>query len=156
MARTIKTVQVPSFPNCKNRDLGKTFLITEWDALTADRWIQRVAYAVVNTGGTLPLDLKNAGWEGIAIMGINSLLRGNMDPNIMIPLAEELLNCVQIIPDPKFPEQSLRRADLDGDIEEIATRWWLRNEVVSVHTGFSPADALSALISSIMTPRTTD
>lgn len=150
MARSAKTVEVPSFPNCKNRDLGKHFLITEWDALTADRWIQRVTYAVVNTGGTLPMDLKSAGWEGILILGINSLLRGDMNPDVMIPLGEELLQCVQIIPDKKFPDKSLRRAELEGDIEEVQTRWWLRDQVVSVHTNFSFAAALSRLVSQIM------
>jgi hypothetical protein len=145
-------------PGCKNRDLGKTFFITEWDALAADRWIQRVTYAVVNTGGTLPMDLKGAGWEGIAIMGINCLLRGNMNPDIMIPLAEELLECVKIIPDKKNPETSARAPTLEGDIEEVQTRWWLRDQVVSVHTNFSFAEAISRIASQIMAkaPTTTD
>jgi hypothetical protein len=158
MARETKIIDCPSFPNCRNRDKGKTYEITEWDAVTADRWIQRVTYAVVNTGGTLPLDLKGAGWEGIAIMGINSLLRGNMNPDIMIPLGEELLECVRIIPDKKNPETSARAPTIEGDIEEVQTRWWLRDQVVSVHTNFSFAAALSRLVSQIMekVPTTTD
>lgn len=150
MSRKTKTVKVPEFPSCDNRDLGKCFLITEWDAITADRWIQRITYAVVNTGGTLPMDLRGAGWEGIAIMGINSILRGNINPDIMIPLAEELLECVQIIPDERYPDKSARPATAPGDVEEVATRWWLRDQVVSVHTNFSFLGALSRLASSIM------
>jgi hypothetical protein len=38
---------------------------------------------------------------------------------------------------------------LEDDIEEVATRWWLRSEVVSVHVGFSPAEALLKLVASI-------
>jgi hypothetical protein len=150
MSRKTKIVEVPEFPKCDNRDQGKLFLITEWNAVDADRWIQRVAYAILNTGGSLPMDLRGAGWEGIAIMGINAVFRGNIDPDIMIPLCEQLLECVQIIPDKKFPEKSARPAVAPNDIEEVLTRYWLRDQVVSVHTNFSMADALSRLASQIM------
>ena len=147
--RKTKPVVVPELPGCDNRDLGKHFLITEWDSHQADRWAQKLTYALMRNGEALPLDLRGVGWEGIAVMGINSILRGSVDPNVMIPLGEELLECVQIVPDKQQPK-SARPATMPGDIEEVQTRWWLRDQVVSVHTNFSFLDALSRLASSIM------
>jgi len=96
------------------------------------------------------MELKSIGWEGIAIVGINTYLRGNVDPEVMIPIGNELLECVKgIVRDPKFPE-AITPIIADVDIEEVATRWWLRDQVVSVHTGFSFLGAVSTLVSTIM------
>lgn len=149
MTRKTKIVHVPELPACDNRDLGKTFLITEWPAARADNWMQRLAYAFNKNGGQIPMNVTSIGWEGIAIIGINTFLRGNVDPAIMISIADELLECVKLIPDPAHPE-SARPATAEDDIEEVATRWWLRDQVVSVLTNFSFIDALSSVVSSIM------
>jgi hypothetical protein len=72
----------------------------------------------------------------------------------VIPIWNELLECVNIIRDPKVRDQSGRAIAtdiiVDSDIMEIATRNWLRSEVLFLHTGFSPGDALFDLISAIM------
>lgn len=149
--RKTKPVVIPRFENCENRDLGKTFLITEWTAARADRWVQEVAFAFNQGAGAIPLDLRGIGWEGIAIMGINTFLRGNVRSLEMIQLLDQLLECVEIVRDKKHPTVASPIVS-DDDIEEVATRWWLRSEVVSVHVNFSPLAALSALISSILTP----
>ena len=150
MARKTRVVTVPMFPACDNRDLGRMFYIEEWPASKADDWIQRLGYAFNKNGGQLPMDLTAIGWEGIAIIGINTFLRGNADPSVMIPIGNELLECVKgIIRDPKFPDV-VTSIMPDVDIEEVATRWWLRDQVVSVHTGFSFLGALSTLVSAIM------
>jgi len=149
MARKTETIIIPEFEACQNRDLGKMFRITEWPAARADNWITRVGFAFNKGAGAIPLDLRSIGWEGIAIMGINTFLRGSIKSEEMIPLFDELFECVQIVRDHKFPDIASPIVS-DDDIEEIATRWWLRSEVVRVHVGFSPAAALSALFRSIM------
>ena len=148
--RETKTVVVPELPNCRNRDLGKTFVITEWPAARADRWIQRLGYAITGGGGSLPMDLRGIGWEGLMILGINTLLRGTIDPDIMVPIADELLECVKILPDPKQPNSVRDIVEAADDIAEVQTRWWLRDQVVSVHVGFSFIDVLSRVVSSIL------
>ncbi len=154
--RKTSTVTVPKLPACDNRDMGKTFFIEEWPASRADDWAQRLAYAFNRNGGQLPMDLRSIGWEGIAIVGINTFLRGGADPAVMVPLADELLECVKgIVRDPKFPD-AVTPIISDVDIEEVATRWWLRDQVVSVHTGFSFLGALSTLASAIMARAPTD
>jgi len=147
--RKTRTITVPKLPACDNRDLGKMFFIEEWPASHADDWFQRLTFMFNKNGGQLPMDLRSIGWEGIAIIGINTYLRGNVDPNIMIPIGNELLECVKSIRDPKFPDV-ITALMPDVDIEEVATRWWLRDQVVSVHTNFSPLAALSTLVSSIL------
>jgi hypothetical protein len=149
MARNTETVVVPKFDGCKNRDLGKRFRITEWPAAKSDNWITRVAFAFNQGGGSIPMDLRSIGWEGIAIIGINTFLRGAIKSEEMIPLFDELLECVQIIRDPRHPDVATAIA-MDDDIEEVPTRWWLRSEVVRVHVNFSPLDALSRLLASIL------
>lgn len=148
--RKTKTVEVPEFPRCDNRDKGKIFVITEWPAAVADRWAQRLAFAATGGGGSLPADIRGIGWEGIAIVGINTLLRGSVDPDVMIPIADELLDCVKFVPDPKQPASARAINDKVDDVEEVQTRWWLRDQVVSVHTGFSFLEALSRIVSSIL------
>jgi len=146
--RKTKIVTVPEFAGSDNRDKGKRYLITEWPAARADKWVCRVGFAFNQGAGAIPLDLRSVGWEGIAILGINTFLRGSIRSEEMIPLFDELLECVRIIRDPKFPDVTSELV-LEDDIEEVATRWWLRSEVVSVHVGFSPAEALLKLVASI-------
>jgi hypothetical protein len=150
MGRTSKIVKVPRFEQCKNRDEGKNFLIVEWSAARADRWMQQVVFAFNKGAGELPMGLRGVGWEGIAIIGINTFLRGNVSSAEMMPLFDELFECVKVIRDPKHPEVFTEIVS-DDDIEEVPTRWWLRNEVVSVHINFSPLAALSRLMSSVLT-----
>lgn len=147
--RKTKIVQVPKFSQGNNRDINKTFLITEWPAARADRWIQELMLAANRGAGEIPMDLRGIGWEGIAVMGINTFLRGAGDGPRMIELGEQLLECVKVIRDPKHPDVASEIV-VDDDIEEIVTRWWLRDQVVSVHVNFSPLAALSQLMSSIM------
>jgi hypothetical protein len=112
----------------------------------------RTLIAANQGAGELPLNLSGIGMEGIAIIGINAFFRGNVAPGTLIPLLDELLECVQIIRDKNKPD--IADNLLPNDIEEVATRMWLRGEVLSLHLGFSVSAALSALYTKIMTPVT--
>lgn len=159
MPRESVVVSVPEFPGTRNRDKGKTFKITEWSAAEAERWGLRATFALGSSNeGRLPLDLAGGGMETIAIIGINAFLsasRGmgdNLVTGVVIPLLDELLKDVEIIRDPKHPSV-LTKLNADVDLEEIATRMWLRGEVLSLHLGFSVGGALYALYSKIMAPK---
>lgn len=147
MGRKTKIVQV-NLPGAQNRDNGKTFHLTEWPAGRAERWGFRLLCAFSRSKGQIPLEVRGLGMEGIAILGLNAFLGGDVDPDEIGPLMDELLDCVQMIRDPKHPEVMTKIVS-DDDIEEIATRLWLRSEVVALHTNFSPAEALLALIRKI-------
>jgi hypothetical protein len=149
--RETAVVRVPAFPGTRNRDQNKIFKITEWPAAHAERWALRMLLATNKGGGELPLDLAGMGMEGIAIIGINTFLRGNISDDAILPLIDELLECVEVIRDVKHPEVVTKL--VDGDIEEPATRMWLRGEVLSLHLNFSVAAVLSALYARIMMPK---
>ncbi len=140
----------------RGRDDGKHFLITEWSAGRAEKWAVKALLAFNRGGGTFPVDIAvGQGMRGIVALGLDTFLRGHMTSEEVQPILDELLECVKMIRDPKARDKATGApvaTDLTGedDIEETQTRFWLRSEVLRVHTGFSVGDALSRLISSIM------
>ena len=145
----------------QGRDDGRVFLLTEWPAARAEKWGVRALLALNRSGGEIPLNIAGIGMEGIAIIGLNTFLRGNVDANEIIPILDELIECVRLIRDPSARDQTTGLPVAtpivsDDDIQEVQTRLWLRNEVVALHINFSVADALSALISTMMRPVTSE
>lgn len=140
--RKTNTVTIPSPEKGKtNRDAGKVFLLTEMPATQGEIWATRALGAMARSGVEMPSDMENTGMAGIASVGIRALL--TMDFLDAQPLLEEMMGCVQLVPDPKQP--SVARALVESDIEEVTTRLYLRSEVIALHLGFSIADALSKL-----------
>ena len=142
-------VKVPDDPKFR-RDTGKIFLIHEWPAAKAEHWAVRALLAYNRGGGQIPLEAIGGGMQMIFLIGLNTFLRGQMQAEEVIPILDELLDCVQVIRDPKArgPDGQPVATDLatEDDIEEPMTRLWLRSEVVRLHTHFSPFEALSNLI----------
>ena len=147
MARKTKTVVIEA----EGRDKGKTFLLTELPALAAERWAIRALMAVADAGIDLPNTAIGAGMSALAVVGIQAVFRVPYER--ADPLLNEMMTCIQIIPDPKRP---FPRALLDGsdDIEEVSTVLVLRSEVLELHVGFSVRDALSQRLASITQDQT--
>jgi hypothetical protein len=132
----------------------KLYQITEWPAARAEEWGIRALMAYNRGGGRMPVEQAfDRGMEGIVYLGIDTFLRGQMRAEEVQPILNELLECVKIVRDPaaRGPDNKPIATDIvaDSDIQEVATRMWLRSEVLFLHTGFSMADALSDLISAI-------
>lgn len=127
----------------EGRDVGKVFLLTEMPASHAENWGMRALAAIARAGLELPPELESAGMAGVASLGPSFRLHGAIAPEDVEPLMAEMMNCVQIVPDPKQP--LVTRGLVEDDIEEVATRLLLRGEVMHLHTGFSINDALSKL-----------
>lgn len=117
------------------RDKGKHFLITEMDAFDGERWATRVLMGLARSGVPVPEDVMYQGMAGLAYFSVRSFLA--MEFATAEPLLEEMMACVQFIPDPKHPNVT-RPVDKE-DIEEVLTVTRLRSEVFEVHTGFSLA-----------------
>ena len=154
MPRKVEIVQAP--PSCK-RDAGKCYQLTEWAAWKADHWAIKAMLAYNRGGGDLPGGdaLIGRGMEAIFFIGIQTFLRGQIRSEEAIPILDELLECVEMVRDPKVRDVKTgghiaTPISSDDDIEEIETRWWLRSEVIKLHTGFSPAEFLSRWISAVM------
>lgn len=137
MARKTKTVTIST----EGRDQGKAFYITEMSAFAAEKWATRAISAMARSGVDMPEEVLDAGMAGILVLGAKAIL--SVDFMEAEPLLEEMMACVQLIPDPSKPEV-MRRVHED-DIEEVSTLVFLRNEVLEIHLGFSIAAALSKL-----------
>ncbi len=127
----------------KNRDQGKRFFLTEMSALRTEKWAMRAFLALASSGVEVPPDLQKQGMQGLLTIGIQALARG-VDFYNAEPLLDELLECVQIMPNAVDP--NVKRAlvsdplNPDGDdIQEVSTLLKLRAEVLNLHVDFSMA-----------------
>lgn len=128
MAR--KTVNVTI--DAKGRDLGKVFVLRELSASAAEKWAARAFLGLAKSGIVIPEDIASSGVAGIFMIGFKALMR--MDFELLEPLLDEMMTCVQIMPDPRVPQ--VVRALIEDDIEEVLTRIKLRKAVFGLHTGF--------------------
>ena len=113
------------------RDKGRVFLITEMSAAHADNWAMRALIALANGGVDLGGLSPQQGMMGMAGVALDAL--GRLKADDAIPLLNELLDCVQIIPEGGRPtpvEYGLQRR---GRLYHL---WRLRKEVFALHTDF--------------------
>lgn len=121
----------------EGRDKNKRFVITEMPAIKAERWALRALLALAHAGVEMPEDARAAGMAGIARAGLKAL--NSLDFAEARPLLDEMLTCVQVMPDPKNPEflRPLVLNEMEGDdIEEISTLWEIRERIFRLHTDF--------------------
>jgi hypothetical protein len=113
------------------RDKGRVFLITEMSAAHADNWAMRALIALANGGVDLGDLSPQQGMMGMVRVALDAL--GRLKADDAIPLLNELLDCVQIIPEGGQP----RPLNMDfNDVEDFTTLWRLRKEVFALHTDF--------------------
>lgn len=132
MARKEATVTIKT----EGRDKGKVFLLTELPSEQGEEWATRALFAMMNAGVDIPDNLMSAGLAGIAALGIKSLTKINYEA--AKPLLTEMWTCIQIRPSP-----GVTRELVESDIEEVATRFQLRKEILMLHIDFFTAAALS-------------
>ncbi|MDI9276166.1 hypothetical protein QMZ65_02970 [Pantoea sp. EABMAA-21] len=121
----------------KGRDLGKTFFIREMSATQAEWWAIRAGMAMARSGVELPDNFADMGIAAMAGTGLKMV--SQIPPQEAKPLLDELMDCVQMVPD--SGNQNIKRKLIDDDIEEIATRLKLRMEVFKLHVDFFTAAA---------------
>lgn len=163
--RKTKTVTITA----EGRDKAKVFVLCEMPASQAEEWGMRALEAVAQRS-QVPSGLQNAGMFGLFILGLQPLLAAPFP--MTKPLLDEMFaSCLSIQPDPKNPSvlrgagTALIKATgllMEEDIEEVATRVFLRDQIFMLHTGFSLAAAISqtwekvlataALLSTPMSP----
>jgi hypothetical protein len=139
-----KTVTVTIGPE-GGRDSGKVYVLTEMPASRAERWATRAILALTRAGIDFP---ENAGMAELASIGVKAL--GKVDFHDAEVLMDEMMECVKIQRDKKNP--MLVHPLLEDDIEEVATRFRLKMEVFTLHTGFSLPGANSTSTSVLEHP----
>lgn len=113
----------------KGRDAGRRFLITEMPVARADAWAMKALLALAGSGFNVPDP--QAGMLGMIGTTLDAL--GKVDADTAMPLLNELLDCVQIVPDGGQP----RPLNLDfNDVSDFTTLWLLRKEVFALHIDF--------------------
>jgi hypothetical protein len=139
--RKTKDIAIPGAPQgTSNRDGGKKYRITEMSARAAEDWVVRAFLAINAAGVDISDEARAAGAASVISEGMAGFLR--MKPADAIPLLDEMMACVQVL---DLTHGRYRDLDLDDDIEEVATRFQLRGEVIELHTGFPVTAALSTL-----------
>lgn len=123
-----------------NRDKGKTFRLTELSASQAESWSLRAIQAMTRGGMEIPEGVAEAGMPAIIATGLVGLFRASFAD--VGPLLDEMFTCVTIIVE-AAPEG---RKLVENDIEEVTTRVQLRDEILSLHLGFSPATVLQTAV----------
>lgn len=121
--RRTETVEI-----AEGRDAGKKYQITEMSAEAAEWWAFRALQAIAGADAELNLQAPLA---DMAAQGIKALAK--VHPDQAKPLLDEMMGCVQIL----VPATQKPRPLLDGDIEDVKTRFMLRKAVVELHLGFS-------------------
>jgi hypothetical protein len=125
----------------EGRDKNKTFLLTEWPASEAEAWAIRALLALGAADVEVPDGVLNDGMAGLAEIGLKKLFA--LPYKEAGPLLDELMKCIQVMPDPRRPQ--VKRALVETDIEEIRTRLALKWQVLKLHIDFSTAGGLSNL-----------
>jgi hypothetical protein len=131
MARKEMTMVVEA----AGRDHDKAFFIREMPAYQAEMWALRALLALAKSGVDVPENIVSAGMAGVFALGLKAF--AGLSFTDAAPLLDEMMACVQIIPDPGRP--TIKRGLVEDDIEEVATRVKLRAQVFELHTGFSLA-----------------
>lgn len=132
--------------SAQGRDLGKVYKLTEMPASQSEWWATRLFLAMANAGIEVPDEVAESGLAGVASLGAGGIVKlilgavGGIKQEDAKPLLDEMMACVACIPDPMQPERV--RSLIEDDIEEVATRFKLRKEVVALHTDFfAPVEA---------------
>lgn len=115
----------------EGRDKGKIFLITELPATAGEWWAIRALMALSRGNSEFSFDPQTAGMYELATTALRGLPYA--DTNEVKPLLDEMLDCVQVKPD---PTKSVTRSLVPDDIEEIDTLVGLRKEWLALHMGF--------------------
>jgi hypothetical protein len=137
MARKTKNVLIEA----EGRDKGKVFRIVEMPASQAEKWATR-ALLSLSAGIDVPADMVDQGMAGVAALGIGHIISSIKFHDAASLMDEMFTACVGIFPDPA--EQKIWRGPggvgplmEDDDIQEVATRLFLRKEILELHTNFS-------------------
>lgn len=138
--------------DAEGRDKGKKFFITEMPAVKAEDWACRCLFALGNANVEVPDGVFSLGMAGLAevlpSVGLKALL--SMKHADVKPLLDELMQCVQMRPDPRHPQVTQSYDQFSSQIEEVSTLFKLKWEVLRLHLDFLDAGGLSESLAKVL------
>lgn len=140
MARKVTDVTIVA----EGRDQGKIFRLTEMAAVNAEKWAARALLALGKSGVDIPDEVRQHGTAAVVVVGLRAFT--GIEFADAEPLMDEMMRCVQAVPDPG--NLDVCRSLVDTDIDEVATLAQLRGELMELHTGFTVRAALTILVAS--------
>lgn len=134
MSRKTSVVKIEDLSG--NRDSGKAFLVTEMSAYDAEKWALRAGFALMNAGVDIPELEDGVSMQNLAALGMKAMMDAlqGVTYEQAEPLLNDMMECVQIIPDPS--KADVVRSLIDSDIDEVSTRLKLRKAVWDLHVDF--------------------
>lgn len=133
----VVTIEKPPADAKENRDAGKSFLVTEVDAIKAEEWGLRAMMALGTGGIVVPPELTGAGLLGIVLVGYQAFMGAREEA--VLPLWREMLPACVAIQHSENVTEPFR----PGLVEEVSTLLLLRQTVLEIHTGFTLAELAS-------------
>lgn len=139
MARREEVVVI----DAEGRDKGKQFLIREMPAYQAEEWFMRAMMLLARSGTDVPSDIFEHGSMGFAAMGIGAAISGlgKAPWHEVKPMMDEMLACLASYQSPAGVAVTIH-SQIMQQIEEPRTIMRLREEILSLHLGFSIAARL--------------
>jgi hypothetical protein len=125
----------------EGRDKGKSFLLTEMPATKAEDWAIRAMLALGAANVEIPDGALQLGMAALAEIGLKKLFA--IDAAQMRPLLDELMECVEFVPNPQKPQVKVKYPLFETQVEEVKTLLSLKWQVLKLHMDFSLADSLS-------------
>ena len=127
------------------RDQGKSYTIEEMSAVAAEDWFFRAMQFLARSGADVPPNLFDHGAAGFAAIGIGTALTGlGKSPYFEVkPLLDEMLKCIVSYQAPGAAQPITMLSQILSQTEEFLTVTQLREEILSLHLGFSLAAKLS-------------
>lgn len=146
------------------RDAGKSFHIVEMSASQVEKWAARALLVLMGGNGQMDAAVKGlsktSSASALVSVGLGAL--SNVSWDKVEPLYDELLPQVAIMPDADKPNAkiTLRPANVDNHVEDVATLVRLRGEVLKLSLDFFDngggfASRLSGLLAPLQDSQTT-
>lgn len=140
------------------RDNGKTYHIEELAAVAAEEWFMRAMQTLLRAGIDVPPNILSEGPMGFVTLGIGACLTGlgKAPYEEFRTLTDQMLPCIVGYQETAAAIRIESLPVILAQTEEVSTLVYLREQIISLHLGFSLAakllsyrEAVAALINGL-------
>ena len=128
----------------EGRDKGKIYHLREMPSVPAEAWFMRAMQMLIRAGIEVPSNIFEQGAQGFIIMGIGACLTGlgQAPYEDYKLLMDDMLTCLVGYQEAAGAPKITNFNQIMEQTEEVSTLVKLREEIISLHLGFSLAARL--------------